>query len=291
MKKSLSIAILSALACLSACSDSSDACKADVNEIEQQRQALCQNKTCGDIVFIDACNATHTKSCGTCLAGESCTPQGRCAACTSDAQCPNGYQCNADYACEQREDYCENNADCDGKGGGICTDNICVSLSASCGDGDACDVAGGERCIYETCKQILTLDACSATGSTTLAASVVQAVHGFDGPENIFEYTATADGEVMVIVTPADLSYDPAVYALSRLTPTPVLLPSTGGDVVTADEGNKGESELLMFTAAAGATYYIVVTSDASKQDGQYRQGRYEICLESMACSQTCEVK
>lgn len=291
MKQALLMTTLTALACLGACSDSKDACEADVNEVERQRQALCQNKTCGDVVFIDACNATHTKSCGSCLAGESCTPQGICAACTSDAQCPTGYLCNAGYACEQHEAYCENNADCDEKGGGVCTDNICVSPSASCGEDATCDVVNGERCIYEACKEILAMDGCSATGSTTRASSIVQAVQGFDGPENIFEYRAVADEVVMAIVTPSDLSYDPAVYALSRLTPTPVLLPSTDGDVVTADEEDRGKSEILMFTVEEGSTYYIVVTSDASKQDGQYSQGHYTICFESTGCGETCEMK
>ncbi len=284
--------LFAALTCGSACSSAQDACEADVNEIERQRAALCQSRACGDVVFVDECGATHTKSCGACSAGESCMPQGICATCMSDAQCPNGHVCSASYACEAHEDYCENNADCADRGGGICTDNLCTAVDASCGDGAACDAARGERCIAETCKEIVALSACSATGSTTLASSVVRAVDGFDGPENVFAYTATADELVMVIVTPTDLSYDPAIYALSRLAPAPAVLAiRDDGEVVTADEAPKGESEALLFTVEKGATYYIVVASDPSKQGGQYKQGRYAICIEAAACPETCEMK
>ena len=93
----------------------------------------------------------------------------------------------------------------------------------------------------------------------------------------------------MLYVTPSDLSFDPAVYVLSSVSPMPELFSSLDDtEVVSADEEVKGEPELLLFTVTAGETYYFVVTSDASKQNGQYKQGRYTICMESTACG-ACE--
>lgn len=290
MNKMLWMATLILLTCcFGACSESgNNTCEIDVNAIERQRRSLCQNKSCGDVVFVDECNNTHTKSCGSCQGGEICMPEGMCAECTGDAQCPSGYQCD-DYACVQRADYCENNADCADKGGGLCEENVCVASIESCGTGAACDAENGEMCVNESCKEILLFNNCTATGNTTLASSVAQAIATFDGPENIYEYTATEDDIVMLYVTPSDLSFDPAVYVLSSVSPTPELFSSLDDtEVVSADEEVKGEPELLLFTVTAGETYYFVVTSDASKQNGQYKQGRYTICMESTACG-ACE--
>lgn len=288
-----SLFLFAALLCASACDAKEAACEADVMVVERQRVALCQNKECGEVVFADECHATHIGSCGACQAGESCTPQGICAACTSDSQCPNGgkgYFCNAAYACEKYEDYCENNAECIDRGGGLCTDYRCADTS--CGPNASCDAAKDERCLSDKCKAVVPLTACSLEGSTTAASTVVKAFAGFDGPENIYEYTASRDDLLMVMVTPADRTFDPAVYALSRLSPTPVVLTAADPEEqVAADEEGPGKSEVLMFTVEAGATYDIVVTSDSSQGNGQYKEGRYTICLESKDCEKSCAMK
>lgn len=292
IKKSLLVSFVSCLLFGSACSDSKSECSADVMDIERHRIELCQDRLCGDVVFADVCGSLHTKSCGACLAGESCTSQGRCASCTSDEQCSSGYFCGASFSCEKHENYCETTVDCIGKGGGVCADNLCIAVDVSCGNGTSCNLENNEICISGTCKRVISLTECSATGSTTLASTVVRAYEEFDGPEQIYTYTSGIEELILVSVTPTDLSYDPAVYVLTRLTPSPVLLSDDGGrEVVVADEDVRGKSELLMFTVKSGATYYIVVSSDTSKQSGQYKQGHYSICIESLSCTATCETK
>ncbi|MDR0965920.1 MAG: hypothetical protein LBM75_05385 [Myxococcales bacterium] len=287
--KILSMSLLTCLSLCAACSESKSACSADPMDIERKRAELCQSRACGDVVFADACHMTHTKSCGGCLSAQSCSSQGICVECLGKDQCPNGHVCGATHSCVKHEDYCENTADCAAKGGGICTGNLCVSVDVSCGSEASCDAANDERCISGTCKRIIPLTGCSATGSTTLASTVVQAIEAFDGPEEIYEYRAQEEDDVWISLVP-ERSFDPAVYVLSRLSPSPTVLPAGAGEATASDEEANGVPEYLLFHVEAGATYYIVVTSNSSKQDGRYSEGHYSICMEAtLSCTESCE--
>lgn len=303
MKKAIAIAatasaIAAAAGVFAACGGSDDnACTPDFNAIEQQRVKLCQGRSCGDVTFVDAvCGETYKKSCGACKGGESCTSQGVCAACTTNSQCEEannpGYFCNDSLQCQKYPDYCDSLADCDAAAGEKCEGNRCVANSCG-GVAGGCDAENDEQCIKGKCIPVITLDACSANGSTTGHASSVQFFSYLSGPETVYAYAPSFTGSAFLTVTPlgTNASYDPAIYVLTSLTPAVIAIAGDQGQVV-ADEADKNKSEVAMFDVEAGKTYYIVVTSDPSKHDGAYKQGAFSVCIEDThGCKETCATK
>lgn len=291
------LSIITAAALTGAACGGSDtkSCTPDFNALEKQRIELCRNKFCGDISFKDSeCGDTYRRSCGKCKGGETCTPQGICAACSDDLTCwssyNQGYFCGSDLQCQKHDDYCDNLADCTAMGLGKCENNRCLS-NACGGDGQICDSENDEECINGKCIPVIPMTSCSVEESTTGNASSIQAFSHLTAPEAVFTYTSAKENQgIMVTVTPSGIDFDPAIYVLSSISPVTVATGADNLEQVFSDDYAAGKSELVLFTAEkSGQTYYIVVSSDPSKKDGQYKQGRFTICIEDeMSCKASC---